>query len=277
MLPIVARQCSRTLEPVPGLVYFAPEVEDCFDVLGLSARAGYFAGRAAPMGAVAAEVVVATFYSFSPHLVHQAMDGVWATAGPAELIAARQAGVDVALHRILGPAVRGAEVDEAAGLARAAAEAAPTPGRPLAAGVASLAWPDEPHLVLWQAVTRLREHRGDGHVACLVEAGVGPLESLVLHVATGEISLRFLQSTRGWSPEAWQTAAASLVDRGLLATGGELTDEGRARRQDIEGRTDELALAPWLHLGEEGCTRLRALVRPWSRAVVEAGGRAFWA
>jgi hypothetical protein len=33
-----------------------------------------------------------------------------------------------------------------------------------------------------------------------------------------------------------------------------------------------LALAPWQALGEDRCARLRALVRPLSKAVVEAGG-----
>ena len=30
-------------------------------------------------------------------------------------------------------------------------------------------------------------------------------------------------------------------------------------------------MAPWRHLGDEGCTRLRELVRPFSRAIVESG------
>ena len=43
-------------------------------------------------------------------------------------------------------------------------------------------------------------------------------------------------------------------------------------RQEVEDRTDVLALAPWKHLGEDGCTRLRELVRPLSKAVVDNGG-----
>ena len=33
-------------------------------------------------------------------------------------------------------------------------------GRPLYAGHADLAWPDAPHLVMWHALSLLREHRG---------------------------------------------------------------------------------------------------------------------
>ena len=36
--------------------------------------------------------------------------------------------------------------------------------RPLYAAHAELDWPDEPQLVLWHAVTLLREYRGDGHM-----------------------------------------------------------------------------------------------------------------
>ncbi len=271
MLPIVARKTWRTLEPFHSLVNFAAEPEDCYAALGLSRSAGYLASRSAAMGTVPAEVVVATFYGFDPALVHQALAGVWSVVSPEQVVAARLAGIDVALHRLFGTALAGPEVQEAAALARVAAEAAPAAGRPLFAGHASLAWPDEPHLVLWHAVTLLREHRGDGHVACLLAAGVGPLESLVLHASQGEVGRRFLQANRGWSDEAWQAATAGLAERGLVAPDGGSTDAGRALRDGIEERTDELALPAWLPLGEDGCTRLRALVRPFSRAIVETG------
>jgi hypothetical protein len=39
----------------------------------------------------------------------------------------------------------------------------------------------------------------------------------------------------------------------------------------VEDRTDELASAPWAALGDQACTRLQDLVRPLSRAIVEAG------
>ena len=39
----------------------------------------------------------------------------------------------------------------------------------------------------------------------------------------------------------------------------------------IEDRTDELAVAPYAALGEDGCDRLRALGRDLSRRVVDAG------
>ncbi|MYV69825.1 hypothetical protein GT043_28550, partial [Streptomyces sp. SID2131] len=82
-------------------------------------------------------------------------------------------------------AVAGSGLAEAAALARRAAEEAGTAGRPLAAANAELPWPGAPHLVLWQAATILREHRGDGHVAALLAAGLDPVEALVSFAAVG--------------------------------------------------------------------------------------------
>jgi hypothetical protein len=42
-------------------------------------------------------------------------------------------------------------------------------------------------------------------------------------------------------------------------------------RDRVEAVTDERAMAPWIHLGEEEADRLRATVRPWSRAIVSSG------
>ena len=57
---------------------------------------------------------------------------------------------------------------ESAGRAAAAVD---VPGRPLAAANAALPVPDRPHLALWQSLTTLREHRGDGHIAALMIEG----------------------------------------------------------------------------------------------------------
>ena len=67
----------------------------------------------------------------------------------------------------------------AAELARTATEGCTAAGRPLYAAHASLPWPDAPHLALWHAITLLREFRGDGHIACLVDAGLDGIDALV--------------------------------------------------------------------------------------------------
>jgi len=63
----------------------------------------YFAGRAAPMGAVGAGVVAATFYNFNPDLVARFIPRAWDLAGPAAIVEARFAAVDAATVRLLGP------------------------------------------------------------------------------------------------------------------------------------------------------------------------------
>ena len=47
-----ARKTWRTLEPLHGMVYFVPEAAEAYARLGITGRSGYFASRAAPMGAV---------------------------------------------------------------------------------------------------------------------------------------------------------------------------------------------------------------------------------
>jgi helix-turn-helix protein len=274
--PIVARKTWRTLEPYHGLVYFAPEPAERYGGLGIEGRDGYFASRAAAMGAVTAEVVIATFFNFDPRLVHRALPAAWERATPAQVGTARLEGIDAALRRVAGDALGDtAAIARAAGLAATALAACHPDGRPLAAAHAGLEVPAEDHLALWHAITVLREFRGDGHVGCLVDAGVDPCEALVLHAATGDVPASILQSTRGWSDDDWAAAVERLRSRGWLDADGSFTEEGRAARQRVEDRTDELALGPWEVLGDDGCEELRALVRPLSKAIVEGGGIGF--
>ena len=91
----------------------------------------------------------------------------------------------------------------------------------------------------------------------------------------GDVPASILQATRARSDEEWGAAVSALQERGWLDGDGALTEPGRIHRQGVEDRTDELALAPWRHLGLEGCDRLRALVRPLSRAIVGSGSFGF--
>jgi hypothetical protein len=275
MEPIVARKMWRTLEPYHGLVYFAPQSHQAYARFGLEGNGGYFASRAAPLGAVPAEVVVAMFFNFDPRLVHAAIPLAWDRGTPEEWRTARLEGIDAALRAALGEGVASNEIVEAAELARMASEGCSAPGRALYAAHRDLPWPEHPHLILWHSISLLREYRGDGHVACLTAEGLDGCQALVLHAASGEVPARTLQGSRGWSDQAWSGAVAALADRGWVDADGQLTDAGSAARQDIEDRTDELAMAPWRYLGAERCDRLRALVRPFSKAIVESGSFGF--
>ena len=273
MDPVVARKMWRTLEVYHGAIYFVPEARDAYAELSVTDRMmGYFGSRAAPMGAVPAEVVIATFFNFHPALIEDRVPAVWEITTPGELLDARLHAADAYLRRILGDDIEEApDIEEAAGLARTAAEACRPEGRALFAGHASLPWPLQPHLILWHGITLLREYRGDGHIAAMTAEGLDGCGALITHAAGGEITSQALQSSRQWPDDEWKAAAERLRSRGWLDAGGSFTDLGRERRQWIEDRTDELALAPWEAIGEENCTRLRALVRPWSKAIVESG------
>jgi hypothetical protein len=277
MDPSVSRDTWRTLEPVHAQVYFAKENREEYSQLGYDLKAnplaGYFPARAAAMGAVNAATVQATFFNFSEIAVVLGMDRAWEIASPEQVLAARYRGADRALRRFCGDLLDSPDVVEAVDLARTATEGCTPYGRPLYAGNAAVAWPDVPHLQLFHAITLLREFRGDGHIAALVVEGITGLEAAVMHVAQGDSwSREPLRKTRVYTSEQWDDAEARLRLRGWLDASAQFTDAGREVRQRIEDRTDELALPPWEHLGEAGCERLRELVRPLSRAVVDGGG-----
>ena len=277
MDPIVSRTCWKATEPVHAQVYFAPEAQEEYAALGYDLKAnraaGYFPARAAALGAVPAPVVQATFFNFSTPAVAFGMDKAWETASPAQLVEARLRAADRSLRRMCGDLLDSPDVAEAVELARQACGGCTPEGRPLYAGNAALAWPEPPHLKLFHAITLLREYRGDGHIAALVVEGVTGLEAAVMHVAQGDAWTREpLRKTRGYSNEDWDGALTRLRERGWVDDGETFTDEGRAVRQRIEDRTDELALPAWERLGEEGCRRLRELVRPLSKQIVAAGG-----
>jgi len=272
MDPTISRQMYRTLEPYHAMIYFVPEASSAYERIGLPGRRmGYFASRAAPLGAVSAEVVTAIFYNFHPALVRSVIPAAWQRAKPAQISATRLEAVDAALRRILGASLDTPDVAEAANLAREASTACPSEGRPLLAATATLPWPDAPHLALWHAVTLLREFRFGGHCAALMTEGIDACEALVTHAATGEVPARALQTSRAWPDGEWAAAGQRLRERGWLTPDNTLTEEGQARRAAAEQRTDQLALPPWEHLGEAACKRLRELVRPLSKAITEAG------
>ena len=265
------RPLPRTLH---ALGYFAPEVEAEVTALGVRrGRGAYFASRSAAMGRVGAGAVTATFYVFNPALVAKMVPACWEAAPPEDVVAARLRGIDAVYRRLLGDDVLASpEVAEAAELVRTAAGACSPEGRALHAAHADLPWPEEPHLALWHGLTLLREHRGDGHVAVLLAAGLSGLEALVTHTATGTgFTQPAAQATRGWSDEEWQGAVDGLAARGLLTADGTLTEDGAALRTRVERETDALGLEPWAALGEAAAGRLWSLARPLAKRATANG------
>ena len=274
MDPSFARRMWQWFETCHAVVYFAPEKKPAYDAAGLRGGwMGYFAGRAAPLGPASAELVTALFYNFHPRMVRRSIPDAWSFSTPERVLEARLQIVDGALRRLWAP--HRSELGEAADIASDAAGACELEGRPLFAANAALTPPDEPHLRLWHAATMLREHRGDGHVAALVTAGLDGCEAHLTLVGTGAVPASELQPNRGWSDDEWAAARGRLVERGVLDESGHLTSEGAELRRWVEDCTDQLALAPWRAVGEDRARRLSSLLEGPARAVVEGGGVPF--
>ena len=269
----LARALWQLGEPVHAVTYYAPERRAATDALGLKGGwMSYFGCRAAPLGEVEAPVVTSLFFVFSPSMVARAIPDAWRAAPPSALLDARIQSMDLALRRVLGDdAVRSVEVARAADLATAAVAGCDMTGRPLGAANQAVTANPEPHLRLWQALTAIREHRGDGHVHCLVDAGVTPPQALVLQAASGRSPEDGLRANRGWSDDEWAAASAALAERGLVEADGRLTAAGVALRQRIEDDTDRLAAPITDAIGEDGAAELATLLRPLATAVMDAG------
>ncbi|HEY7625641.1 MAG TPA: hypothetical protein VH761_01185 [Ilumatobacteraceae bacterium] len=255
---------------VHRLVYFVPEAEQEYGALGVHGAGGYFGSRSAPMGAVTDEVIIATFYNFSPLAVRSAMPGVWATASPESLQAARFRVVGRALQRV-GVEMSDAQIAEARRLIDPVVAGLTIGGRPLAAGNSAVALPDDPVTALWQQLTVVREWRGDAHIAVLVNNEVGPSDCLALQVASGRFPARLAHVTRRWSDDEWSAAMARLGRRGWLDADGKPTQAGSDAREHIEDETDRLCATIWEPIGDDGAQRFGELITPIHDAVTAAG------
>ncbi len=288
-----ARRMWRLFEPVHIVTYFAPEAKAAFEAAGLRGFwRGYFAGRAAPLGAVGAAPVVAAFFSFAPPMAARALPAVWDLVPPAGALAARSAGAVAALRRLLGISTDAAvpvPVAEAADQLAGVISGLDGAGRPLGGPNAVLPVPDEPLARLWHAATVLREHRGDGHVAALVAAGFDGCESVVLRCAvdsaaadlaatwqpsgslTGPSAPRErIQPARGWTDAEWDAAAGRLAGRGLTDAAGTATAAGIAAHRAVEETTDLAAARPWARIGPAATGRLAEILLPVTRAAAAA-------
>jgi len=261
-----SRKAWADLEAIHVVGYFAEQSTAAYVELGLHPQLSYFAARSAAFGEASPELTVATFYNFAPWLVHAALPAAWQSASPDQVLEARLQGVGRALRSVLGDP----DVTEALTLARRVCDDLSPAGRPLYAAHAALPWPEDDLLALWHAATLVREHRGDGHIAVLQLAALDPVEATVVGGLWAQTT-SFLRKTRGWSDEEYAGAEDRLRDRGWLDADGALTAEGTAQRQQVEDRTDALAVEAWAGIGVEGATRLHELLGPMRRTVLGSG------
>jgi hypothetical protein len=267
----IARRMFDLVEPIGAIPYSADEPNEAMFALGFSNYWDtYFAGRAAPLGLVPAEVVDALFYNFAPGEVARHIPKVWRTTTPDAAIAARQAGCVKALRRILDDAVELPELERAADLLLKAAISAPYEGRPMYAALRALPLPDDVMARLFHAASLLREHRGDGHIAALMIEGVGGVEAHVLLAL--DMGMPAEKFGRIHHLPAAQLAAVvdGMKDRGLIGDDGWLSEEGRAVKRRVEARTDELAAKPYEGLDPGELDELMAALEPLATRLLAA-------
>ncbi|MGD9995730.1 MAG: MarR family transcriptional regulator [Ilumatobacteraceae bacterium] len=266
-----ARRMFELVEPIGVIPYSSDEPNDSMFALGFTNYWDtYFAGRAAPLGIVPAEVVDALFYNFAPGEVARHIPKVWDTTTPQAAIAARQAGCVHALRTILGDHVGTPAFARATELLTKAAISAPVEGRPMYAALRALAVPDEVVARMFHAASLLREHRSDGHIAALMVEGIGGLEAHVLFAL--DMNMPAERFGRIHHLPASQLAAVigGMRDRGLIGDDGWLSEQGRAVKQRVELLTDQLAARPYEILTPDELNELMDALEPLAALLVAA-------
>lgn len=158
-----ARPMFELVEPIGVVPYGDSALDEVAEALGLgNIWDGYFAGRAAALGQVPAEVVRALFYNFFPGEVARHLPHVWEVTTPEAAFAARDNSGVQALQRALGDLATTPGLARTADLLARAATSASTEGRAMYAALRRLPLPEEPLARLFRAATLLREHRAMG-------------------------------------------------------------------------------------------------------------------
>jgi hypothetical protein len=279
-LPI-ARRIWDAVEPIAANVYFAPEAHRAYQSIGFdgpSRVAGgieypngvaYFTSRGACLGPnVDGHLVASAFGVFKLPVVVAAVAEGWRRTDQATMLAARQDGAVGSLQRILGEQPEG--LQWATDVLHRMALAATTEGRALFSGLLSLGIPAEPMAAFWRVTDLVREHRGDGHIAAWVGADLDATEIGLLTDPWRGQPLRSWVRSRGWTDDELEAACDRLRVRGYLA-GDELTDAGRALREQVEQATDDMERRVVGALGHDA-EQLFELMGRWGAAVIEAGG-----
>lgn len=259
------RRLRDAIEPLAMHDVWCRRTNERLAAFDLDFLGGYVWGRAAALGEPAAGVVVAAFAVFEPGLITATYERARVRVGREELIAARVEATTESLREVLGDA----DVREVVATLHRGLAAAEGAGRPLFSGLRSLAWPEEPAGQLWRACDLLREHRGDGHIAACIGAGLDPVTMNVLTELWLGMPLGAYTATRGWDAQAIADAAARLEAGGLLA-GGALTDAGRRFRDGIEERTDAMEQPIVDAIGDD-FERVVGELDAWSARCVAAG------
>jgi hypothetical protein len=266
-----ARRMFELVEPIGLIPYSADEPNETMFALGFTDYWDiYFAGRAAPLGLAAPEVVNALFYNFAPGEVARHIPKVWSTTTPEAAMAARQMGCVKALRRILGDLIDSPAFARATELLLKAATSVPPEGRPMYAALRAIPIPDDVVARLFHAAALLREHRGDGHIAALMIEGVGGLEAHALAALNMDMPAERFGRIHHLPAAQLAAVIGGMRDRGWIGEDGRLSDQGRSVKQRVESLTDVLASQPYECLEPGELSELKANLEPLATLLIAA-------
>lgn len=276
-----ARSIAKVIEPIVGQVYFAPECHERYAALGFNPSPGgskagvafpdgpaYFTSRGSALGRAPGELVAAAFGVFNPEVVVPAVTFGWTLTDPDTIAQERLTGAVEQLRRLLGDRPDG--IDRAIELLQQATAPLEPWGRALFAGTLSQPLPGEPLGDLFRLGDRLREFRGDSHIAAWVAGGFDAVEIGLLTEPYWGLPSRTYVRTRAWSDAQLDAAEDRLRSAGLMDAAG-LTTAGRDRREEIELATDA-QMAPAVDaLGAE-LKELVDILTPWGHQIMQGAG-----
>ena len=197
------------------------------------------------VGAVTAEVVIATFFNFHPDLVRRHIPAAWAAAPPERIVEARfvsrapRSSVS-SVTRSRAPRCRRRRRSPA----RPRSSAGPRGARSTRA---MRRWAGPPILT---SCFGTRSHSCASTAATATSPCSRPKGSVRARRSCctqppARCRPAPCDPAAAWSDDEWRTASEGLhAAAGWMPTGA-LTDAGRAHRSAVELRTDELARAPW--------------------------------
>jgi hypothetical protein len=265
-----ARRLRDVLEPIATIGWWSPAAGEQFAAADLDFLSGYVWGRAAALGPdVANDVVASAFGVFDSSMLGAGLDGARRIASHEQILASRAVGAGAGLAAATS-SLPVADLERSTFRLRSALDTVDVTARPLFAALRALPVPDDPHGALWRAAEMYREHRGDGHLAACVSAGLDAVEMNVLTELWLDYPVGEYSGTRGFAPDRIDAAVASLADRGWVdADARTLTEDGRTARERIEQATDDSQRAIVAALGVDIDALINDLV-PVADAVLAA-------
>jgi hypothetical protein len=198
---------------------------------GLEFGEWYVLGRGGVLGAVDADVVIASFVYFEPSIVRAFWEAARAKREPAETALAYAEAARAWGRERIGSV---SDLDELAALLGRVVDDASPVGAPLFGGWRAMPLPDDAPGRAMQLLHVLRELRGGRHAAAVIAGGLSPLEALT---CGGPEQVPLF----GWAepaPNAAECTAAhdaaeDCTDR-LMEPAFEVLDDGeRARLVDL--------------------------------------------